>query len=43
MQVGFLYPRHARMSLRARHTVSALKAFLDQSYPEYSRLNAGLL
>ena len=43
MQVGFLYPRHTRMSMRAQHTVSALKAFLDESYPDYLRQNAQLL
>ena len=43
VQVGFLYPRHVRQSMRAQHTVAALKEFLEDSYPEYFRQYASLL
>ncbi len=33
--VGFLYPRHAKLSLRARHTVSVLKHFLADNCADY--------
>ena len=33
--VGFLYPRHARLTLRARHTVGVLKHFLAENCAEY--------
>ena len=34
-QVGFLYPRHAKLSLRARHTVGVLKRFLAAKCATY--------
>lgn len=41
--VGFLYPRHAKLSLRARHTVGVLKRFLAENcaayYERYSLSN----
>lgn len=37
--VGFLYPRHARLSLRARHSVNVLKHFLDDNCAEYYQQN----
>jgi len=33
--VGFLYPRHAKLSLRARHTVGVLKHYLAENCSEY--------
>ena len=33
--IGFLYPRHAKLTLRARHTVGVLKQFLEQTCPTY--------
>lgn len=33
--VGFLYPRHAKLSLRARHTVGVLKQFLAENCADY--------
>lgn len=34
-QVGFLYPKGAKMSLRARHTVNVLKEYLASTCGEY--------
>lgn len=34
-QVGFLYPKHAKLSLRARHTVGVLKRFLSANCADY--------
>ena len=33
--VGFLYPRRAKLSLRAKHTVGVLKRFLADNCAEY--------
>lgn len=33
--VGFLYPRHVKLSLRARHTVGVLKHFLAENCAAY--------
>lgn len=33
--VGFLYPRNAKLSIRARHTVGVLKRFLAENCGEY--------
>ena len=35
-QVGFLYPRHVKLSLRARHTVDVLKRFLATHCADYT-------
>lgn len=43
VQVGFLRPKHVRMSMRRQHTIAALKEFLQDSYPEYFRQYADLL
>lgn len=34
-QVGFLYPRGVKLSIRARHTVGVLKQFLAENCAEY--------
>lgn len=34
-QVGFLYPKRAKLSLRARHTVGVLKRFLSTNCADY--------
>lgn len=34
-QIGFLYPRRAKLSLRARHTVGVLKRFLATNCADY--------
>ena len=34
-QVGFLYPRNVKLTIRARHAVSALRRFLADNCPDY--------
>lgn len=35
MQIGFLYSKHARPNVRARHGIDMLRAFLHDTYADY--------